>query len=409
MATFRRRGKGWEYRVRYVDPLTGNKTERSKGGFRTKKEAEYEAAELYTDVSDGLNLKANSNILFKDYADIWFEDYKRSIKETSIRSRLAYLNNLKKRFSNIRLRNMTLKIYQKELDSLGKEYKKNSISSMNQIMQMIFKQAVEDKYFKFNPIERAKIPRFETEEEKIKFWDMHSINKFTEYCTEKTNIKRSASKAYLNWEKERDLAIFYLMLYGGLRIGEACALYTTDYYPITKEIDINKTLGSALPNQVKSSWKIYPPKTKNAYRLVPLPEVAYKQVEKWLKLRKEYIAFFSNIYHESHYLFCQKDGSPLTTRDVRGKFSVIVNKLELPKITPHGLRHTYTALQIQAGIDVKSLQMILGHADIKTTLNIYAHLTEQKKKETINRFDLMLKNLESGAKAGQSTKTAKNE
>lgn len=405
MATFRKRGKGWEYRIRYVDPLTGKKVEKSKSGFKTKKEAEYAAAEVYTDVSDGVTLKTNSNILFKDYADIWFEDYKRTIKETSIRSRLSYLNTLKKRFPNIRLRNMTLKIYQKELDLLSKEYKKNSIVAVNQIMQMIFNHAVDDKYFKINPIERIRIPKIE-EEEKIHFWDISSVNKFVEYYAETTNIKRPANKAYLNWEKERDLAIFYLMLYGGLRVGEACALYTTDYYQITREVDINKTLGSALSNQVKSSWKIYPPKTKNAYRLVPLPEVAYKQVEKWLNIRKAYVTFFSNIYHESHYLFCQKDGSPLTTRDVRVKFSAVVNKLELPKITPHGLRHTYTALQIQAGIDVKSLQMILGHADIKTTLNIYAHLTEQKKKETIDRFDKMLKNLESGAKVGQSKKSA---
>lgn len=129
--------------------------------------------------------------------------------------------------------------------------------------------------------------------------------------------------------------------------------------------------------------------------------IIVRQLEKWIKLRQEYATYFSNVFQESQYLFCKKTGEPLTTRDLRTKFKVIVNKAELPKISPHGLRHTYTALQIQAGIDPKSLQLLLGHADIKTTLNIYAHLTNDKKRETIVRFDEMLKNFDSGAKVGQ--------
>ena len=65
----------------------------------------------------------------------------------------------------------------------------------------------------------------------------------------------------------------------------------------------------------------------------------------------------------------------------------------------------YTALQIQAGTDPKSLQLLLGHSNIKTTLDIYAHITGDKRKETIAQFDQMLKKLDSGAKAGQSLKT----
>lgn len=91
----------------------------------------------------------------------------------------------------------------------------------------------------------------------------------------------------------------------------------------------------------------------------------------------------------------------MTPRDMRDKFNVIIEKQKLPKITLHGLRHTYTALQIQAGTDPKSLQMLLGHSNVKTTLDIYAHITGDKRKETINQFDKMLKQFEGGAKAGQ--------
>lgn len=402
MATYRKRGKSWEYRIRYVDPFTGKKAEKSKGGFGTKAEAEYAASQAYLDIKDGNGITLNSNILFKDYADSWFEQYKSTVKETSLRSRKAYLNIIKHDFQNLKLKNLTSKLYQKKLNDFSQTYKRNTLLSFNQIMQMITKQAVADGYFKSNPIEAIKIPHYDDHGEKMEFWEMAIVSKFKEHCITDINKKRKKHTRYITLEKERDLAMYYLMIYGGLRIGEVCALSINDYYPLTKEVDINKTLGSAKSNQTKASWKNYPPKTKNAYRIVPLPEIAYKQIEKWIKLRKEYAAYFANVFYESQYLFCKKSGEPLTTRDLRTKFNVIVKKAELPKISPHGLRHTYTALQIQAGIDPKSLQMLLGHADIKTTLNVYAHLTEDKKRQTISKFDAMLKSFDSGAKAGQT-------
>lgn len=409
MAQYRKRGKNWEYRIRYIDPISGKKSEHSKGGFKTKPEAEYAASQAYLDIKDGNGINMNQNILFKDFADSWFEGYKATVKETSLRSRKAYLNVLKEEFQNLRLKNLTLKLYQKKLNELSQSYKKNTVLSFNQIMQMIAKQAVIDGYFKSNPISNVKIPHYDNKNEKIEFWENATLIKFKEFCLEDINKKRRKSTQYIALEKERDLTMYYLMIYGGLRIGETCALSIHDYFPLTKEIDINKTLGSSRRNQVKSSWKIYPPKTKSAYRTIPLPEIAYKQLEKWIRLRKEYIVFFSEEFHESHYLFCKKTGEPLTPRDLRTKFNVILERANLPKISPHGLRHTYTALQIQAGTDPKSLQILLGHADIKTTLNIYAHLTEDKKRQTISKFDEMLKSLDSGAKVGQEENLQNNQ
>lgn len=404
MATFRKRGKKWEYRIRYVDPITGKKTEHSKGGFDTKPEAEYAAAEAYIDVKDGTVAK-NPNILFKDYADNWFDTYKGSVKETSLRSRETFLNTLKNTFKQMRLNKLSHDLYQKKLNELSKRYKRNSLLAINQIAQMIAKQAVKDGYFKVNPISDIKIPYYEDSEENKKFWEPVDIQKFRDYCSFEINKKRKETSYYITLEKQRDLALFYLLMYGGLRIGEACALYINDYYPITKEINISKTLGSPASNQLKSSYKVFPPKNKSSNRIVPIPEVAYKQLESWIELRKEYAALFPLVFRESKYLFCKKDGSPLIPRDVGSKFDIIINKTNLPRITLHGLRHTYTALQIQAGTDPKSLQLLLGHSNIKTTLDIYAHITGDKRKETIAQFDQMLKKLDSGAKAGQSLKT----
>lgn len=406
MATFRKRGKKWEYRIRYIDPITGKKSEHSKGGFDTKPEAEYAAAEAYIDVKDGTVAK-KPNILFRDYADSWFDTYKRSVKETSLRSRQTYLNALKETFKQLRLNKLNHNLYQKKLNELSERYKRNSLVAINQVAQMIAKQAVKDGYFKANPIADIKIPHYENAEEKIEFWELVDIQKFRDFNLSEIAKKRKKSSYYITLEKQRDLALYYLLIYGGLRIGEACALYTNDYYPVTKEVSISKTLGSSASNQLKNSYKVFPPKTKSAYRTIPLPEIAYKQLEKWINLRNAYAELFPLVFQESHFLFCKKDGSPMTPRDMRQKFNVIISSANLTKITLHGLRHTYTALQIQAGTDPKSLQILLGHSNVKTTLDIYAHITGDKRRETISQFDKMLKQIDSGAKAGQDEKSLK--
>lgn len=56
------------------------------------------------------------------------------------------------------------------------------------------------------------------------------------------------------------------------------------------------------------------------------------------------------------------------------------------QITPHGFRHTHCSLLFESGASIKEVQERLGHKDIKTTMNIYAHVTPKSIKETGDRF-----------------------
>ena len=63
---------------------------------------------------------------------------------------------------------------------------------------------------------------------------------------------------------------------------------------------------------------------------------------------------------------------------------------KLPVIPLHGLRHTCATLNIALGTDIKTVQAILGHANIQTTLNTYTHALEEKKREATNALDVLL-------------------
>lgn len=56
------------------------------------------------------------------------------------------------------------------------------------------------------------------------------------------------------------------------------------------------------------------------------------------------------------------------------------------RITTHGFRHTHCSLLFEAGASIKEVQDRLGHSDIKTTMNIYAHVSKEKKEQTADIF-----------------------
>ncbi len=62
---------------------------------------------------------------------------------------------------------------------------------------------------------------------------------------------------------------------------------------------------------------------------------------------------------------------------------------DLPEVTPHMLRHAYTTMLFEKGIDPKTAQNILGHANVQTTLDIYTHFTAEKLKETTKKLNEM--------------------
>ncbi|WP_348774401.1 tyrosine-type recombinase/integrase [Cytobacillus firmus] len=72
----------------------------------------------------------------------------------------------------------------------------------------------------------------------------------------------------------------------------------------------------------------------------------------------------------------------------------LLKKTKIKKdITPHSFRHTHTSLLIEANVHIKEIQERLGHSDINTTMDIYAHMTKNIKKEASTKFGNLMKDL----------------
>lgn len=68
----------------------------------------------------------------------------------------------------------------------------------------------------------------------------------------------------------------------------------------------------------------------------------------------------------------------------------VLTKYGLPNLTTHGLRHTHCSLLFESGAKMKVVQNRLGHKDIKTTMNIYAHVTKQAEDKAVNDFEMFM-------------------
>lgn len=110
-----------------------------------------------------------------------------------------------------------------------------------------------------------------------------------------------------------------------------------------------------------------------------------KQAEKYLKLgfntlKKNQLVFpnTKNDLHEPNKTY------PWLKR--------VLDKYQLESITTHGLCHTHCSLLFEAGATFKEVQVRLGHKDMKTTLDVYTHVTKKAKASTIEKFNNYLSN-----------------
>lgn len=108
----------------------------------------------------------------------------------------------------------------------------------------------------------------------------------------------------------------------------------------------------------------------------------------WKKQQqKEYLALGFNTLNKEQLVFSNEKNGFIQPTKTRKWLVRVLEKYNLKSITTHGLRHTHCSLLFEAGASLKEVQDRLGHSDIKTTMDIYTHLTPEAKSGVIQKFD----------------------
>ena len=168
----------------------------------------------------------------------------------------------------------------------------------------------------------------------------------------------------------------YISLSTGLRIGEICALKWSDINVTDGILTVNRTIERIyiIEGEKKhTELVINTAKTKNSCRYIPMN----KELLGMLKPLKK-------VVNDDYYILTN-DERPTEPRTYRNYYKRLMEKLDIPKLKYHGLRHSFATRCIEVGCDYKTVSVLLGHSNISTTLNLYVHPNMEQKKRCIDK------------------------
>lgn len=171
---------------------------------------------------------------------------------------------------------------------------------------------------------------------------------------------------------DKFMAAVLLCLYVGLRLGELCALRWTDIDFNGKVLTVNRTVQRiAGPDHITKTVLLEnPPKSESSRRTIPLT--------------LELLEILSGLKREQLYVFGGE--KPLEPRTMQYRFKKLLKEAGIDDRTFHTLRHTFATNCVENGMDVKALSELLGHSDVKITLNRYVHPTMDSKRKQLGEL-----------------------
>jgi integrase len=171
-------------------------------------------------------------------------------------------------------------------------------------------------------------------------------------------------------KEERYRDALYLIVTVGLRIGEAVGLLWSD-------LEEDRLFIRRTASLIRGNVMLGPPKTERSKRNFYLPRDVMVMLEhqKYLQTIE-----LSMIGERPHHMFCTSQGTAINPNNLRRAYRRMVENAGLSKLRVHDLRHTFTTLARDAGLDLEVVASVLGQ-DPRVTLEVYSHVTEKRKRK----------------------------
>lgn len=174
----------------------------------------------------------------------------------------------------------------------------------------------------------------------------------------------------------------YLSLYTGIRLGELCALRWEQVDFSAKMIAVKKTMlrlkDYSSDSQKKTKIVETLPKSPSAVRTIPISDFLLQVLHKKSGMEKQ------------AYILTGCRDKYVEPRLMEYHFKKIMKKLGIENVNFHCLRHTFATRCVEAGFDVKTLSVILGHSSIQITMNRYVHPTIDMKRENMKKLEQLM-------------------
>ena len=328
---------------------------------KTLEDLRKKEAAIQRDLADGIDYAAGE-ISVADLVDRYMS-LKRDIGHNTKRAYGTVINRIKEsEFGQMKVRNVKLsdaKRFYIDLHDTGS--KRNTISIYHSVLRPTFEMAVDDDMIRKNPF-------------KFKVADI-----IPDDAVKRTALTKQQQENYLRFIQENGQDNYYddiIILMGtGLRVSELYGL-------TKKDVDFKKRLifiDHQLCRTAEKPYFVKSPKTSSGVRCIPMSDVVYMALKRVVANQQPpTVELLVDGY--SGFLFLDKAGMPKVAMHLENYMRGMQKKMEriygksFPRVTPHVLRHTFCTNMQRAGIDVKSLQYLMGHSNVSVTLDVYTHV-----------------------------------
>ncbi len=339
--------------------------------------------QITVDRHDGIRANA-SMVKLDDLYNVWC-DMKRGLKDNTFQNyQYMYTQFVSPHLGDEKVvkikKSDVRRFYNRLLEVEG--LKMSTVNSLQTVLHQVLQLAVDDNYIRVNPADSAL--------RELKLTHQFDGERRRALTVEEQKLLMSfldESEQYSHWRP-----IITVMLGTGMRVGEVTGLRWKDIDLNKGTIDVNHTL-VFYNKKHKQTYAINSTKTPCSNRVIPmLDSVREAFLEEKRNQESKGLYCTSIIDGYQDFIFCNRFGEVLNLgvinkalrRIIRDCNEQVLDNYEgddmpvlLPRFSCHTFRHTFTTRMCESGMNVKVVQDVLGHSDIRTTLDVYAHITKE--------------------------------
>ncbi|MDV7749996.1 site-specific integrase [Enterococcus faecium] len=361
----------------------------TRRGFNSKREAQLAYLEMEKEQRHKKRIVA-SNDKFSVVGEKWFQYY-RSLneqKESTYDKRAEQLTIINRWIGSKRLcdlspdelQELVFNLKERGLNGTDVGYAKNSLQSLIQVLNMVFKYCLKKQLVSENPMKTVRIPKYQVTVRDLK----EAVNNVEDKFLTVDELRTFLNYGIVHEELPMSV-LFHVLFYTGCRVSEALALQPEDIDFQRNEILFYKQ--TAVKGKSKD-FRIETTKTVSSARRVPVTPLAMEKLKQLIRALAEMREHHRFIVDETYlfvYLDASKRGVPYRREYVNDHVKRCVEWSGIGKpFHTHLARHTMASLVAEyCSWDV--LKDRLGHTD-KTTSKIYRHLTNNEKVKPLLAF-----------------------
>lgn len=362
--------KRWKFQAYLgINPSTGKPVKTTRRNFKTQREAKLALARLQSDYESDL-LKKDKPKTYQEVYELWMTEYKKTVRgSTLLKTERIFKNHILDELGDNYISEINPIKIQELMDKWANKY--DTASKMMNYTGLVFKYAIRFGMITSNPTESIRKPKAKkrktTEEH---FYDKDQLKLFLEVLYTHPNIKVQA--------------FFRLLAMTGMRKQEAGALEWKDVDFEEKTVNIYKAV-----TRTANGLELDTTKTVGSSRIISIDQGTLDKLLEWrieAAPPSDDWLIFGNATAKNPHDIMSLDTSRKWLLDIQDKMDK-KEKKQLPRITVHGFRHTQASLLIEMGASLKEVQFRLGHEDIQTTMNTYAHVSKLAKEQLADKFN----------------------